>query len=125
MLRHPSRSTRSDPLFPLSTLFRAVAHLAFLADPEVSAAAERTIDAGKSAGFAWRAAIEGFVAPLLASADRRFAERIDDLRDLEHRVLVALDGGPDDAPAVPEGAILVADDLLPSQLMAQIGRAHV
>src|SRR3546814_14537754 len=30
----------------------------------------------------------------------------------------SLDGGPDDAPAVPEGAILVADDLLPSQLMA-------
>src|SRR3546814_7654730 len=53
----------------------AVAHLAFLDDPEVSAAAERTIDAGKSAGFAWRAAIEGFVAPLLASADRRSEER--------------------------------------------------
>ncbi|RIA44474.1 phosphocarrier protein HPr /phosphoenolpyruvate--protein phosphotransferase /PTS system IIA component (Glc family) [Hephaestia caeni] len=96
----------------------AAAHLAFLDDPEVSAAAERTIDAGKSAGFAWRAAIEGFVAPLLASADRRFAERIDDLRDLEHRVLAALDGGAAAAPALPEAAILVADDLLPSQLMA-------
>src|SRR3546814_19616593 len=43
----------------------------------------------------------------------------DGLRDRDHRGLGALDGGPDDAPAVPEGAILVADDLLPSLLMAR------
>ncbi|HVI98144.1 MAG TPA: phosphoenolpyruvate--protein phosphotransferase [Sphingomonas sp.] len=96
----------------------AAAHLAFLDDPELIAAAERAIDAGKSAGFAWRAAIEGFVAPMRAAGDRRFAERIDDLRDLERRVLVALRGDAGEAPALLEGAILVADDLFPSQLMA-------
>ncbi|MCM8731220.1 phosphoenolpyruvate--protein phosphotransferase [Hephaestia sp. GCM10023244] len=96
----------------------AAAHLAFLDDPEVEAAAERAITAGKSAGFAWRAAIEGFIAPLRAAGDRRFVERIDDLRDLERRVRAALAGEEAPASALPEGAILVADELFPSQLLA-------
>src|SRR5690606_41346149 len=74
------------------SLHDALPIFAFLDDPELDAAAERAIAAGKSAGFAWRTAIEQFVAPMRAAGDRRFAERIDDLRDLERRVLAALAG---------------------------------
>jgi phosphocarrier protein FPr/phosphocarrier protein len=96
----------------------AAAHLAFLDDPAVEAAAHRAIEAGKSAGFAWRTAIAGFAEPLRQSHDRRFAERLDDLRDIERRVLAAL-AGTVAAPALPPpGAILIADELFPSQLMA-------
>ena len=49
--------------------------------------------------------------------DRRIAERVDDLLDLERRVLLALDGREDRGPDLPLGAILLADELLPSQFM--------
>ena len=50
-------------------------------------------------------------------SDARLAERVDDLIDLERQVLLALTGTLDAAPDIPAGAILLADDLLPSQLM--------
>jgi len=93
------------------------AHLAFLEDPELTAAAHRLIADGKSAGFAWRRAVGGYVEALRGLGDRRLAERVDDLIDLERQVLRALSGEEDEARALPPGAILLADELLPSQLM--------
>ena len=95
----------------------AEAHLAFLEDPELLRRATDAIEAGRSAGAGWQDAIETFVRPLLLAADARFAERIDDLRDLDARVLSALYGAPA-TPRPPAGAILVSNELLPSQLMA-------
>jgi phosphocarrier protein FPr/phosphocarrier protein len=94
----------------------AAAHLAFLDDPELDAAAAASIATGASAGLAWRQAIAGHVATL-RNAGPRFAERVDDLIDLERRVIAALYGEPA-LPVAPAGAILVADELLPSQLIA-------
>jgi phosphocarrier protein FPr/phosphocarrier protein len=94
------------------------AHLGLLDDPELVAEAGRQITEGRSAGFAWRAAIGGFAEAIAALADRRMAERVADLRDLERRVIAALLGEDAGATDVPPGAILVADDILPSQLMA-------
>ncbi|ATQ44126.1 phosphoenolpyruvate--protein phosphotransferase [Caulobacter mirabilis] len=93
------------------------AHLAFLEDPELTAAARRAIAEGRSAGFAWRAAIGGYVDALKAMGDRRLAERVDDLLDLEHQVLAILSGEAEATIAPPPGSILLAEDLLPSQLM--------
>ncbi|PHY18064.1 phosphoenolpyruvate--protein phosphotransferase [Caulobacter sp. BP25] len=93
------------------------AHLAFLDDPELLAQAKSLIAAGKSAGFGWRAAVGGYVEALRALGDRRMAERVDDLIDLERQVLRALNGEDDDAAVLPPGSILLADELLPSQLM--------
>ncbi|MDI1366493.1 MAG: HPr family phosphocarrier protein, partial [bacterium] len=93
------------------------AHLAFLEDPELSASAHRLIAEGKSAGFAWRRAVGGYVEALRGLGDRRMAERIDDLIDLERQVLRALSGEEDEVRVLPQGAILLADELLPSQLM--------
>ena len=93
------------------------AHAAFLADPELAAHAARLIGEGKSAGFAWRSAIAAYVEALRGLGDRRIAERVDDLLDLERRVLLALSGQEDRGPDLPPGAILLAEELLPSQLM--------
>ncbi|QDZ08759.1 phosphoenolpyruvate--protein phosphotransferase [Sphingomonas panacisoli] len=95
----------------------AGAHLALLDDPELAAAAAAAIGEGKSAGFAWRQAIGRFADQLRSAGNARFAERIDDLEDLGRRVVMAIHGGPEQAPP-PPGAILVADDLYPSQLIA-------
>jgi multiphosphoryl transfer protein len=98
------------------------AHLAFLDDPELAAGARRLIGEGKSAGLAWRKAVGGYVEALRGLGDRRLAERVDDLVDLERQVLRALlvlegAGEEDEGAVLPPGSILLADELLPSQLM--------
>jgi phosphoenolpyruvate-protein phosphotransferase len=95
----------------------ADAHLAMVCDPVLADTAERMIAKGKSAAFAWRAAIQQLAAPLRSSNDRRFAERLDDLIDLERRVLAEL-AGEAEAPLPPAGAIVIAETLYPSQLKA-------
>jgi len=95
----------------------AAAHLALLDDPELASEADAAIAAGKSAGFAWRQAIGFYVDQLRGAGDARFAERVDDFHDLGRRVVLAIHGAPDQAPP-PLGAILIADELYPSQLMA-------
>jgi phosphotransferase system HPr (HPr) family protein len=77
------------------------AHLAFLEDPELTASAHRLIADGKSAGFAWRRAVGGYVEALRGLGDRRLAERVDDLIDLERQVLRALSGEEDEARTLP------------------------
>jgi phosphocarrier protein FPr/phosphocarrier protein len=100
----------------------AAAHLALLDDPELLAAARTAIDAGRSAGFAWRTAVRASAATLQALADARLRERVDDLLDLETQVLLALEGDTGGAPAeLPPGAILIAHELLPSQLITLDG----
>jgi phosphocarrier protein FPr/phosphocarrier protein len=94
------------------------AHLAFLDDEDLRAAAQRDIHAGRSAGFAWRAAIRAQADVLRATGDRRLAERVDDLLDVERQVLARLIGDTASPPTLPPGSILLAHDLLPSQLIA-------
>jgi multiphosphoryl transfer protein len=97
----------------------ASAHLALLEDPELIAAAQALIAQGSSAGFAWRSALKASAESLRRLGDARMAERVEDLRDLESQVLLAL-GGADTtrAPALPPQAVLIARELLPSQLAA-------
>lgn len=94
------------------------AHLALLDDPELIAGAEARIAAGNGAGFAWRGAIHDQIAALKATGNAHLIERTDDLVDIERQVLSVLTGTPAEAGTIPAGAILVADDLLPSQLVA-------
>ena len=96
------------------------AHVAFLEDPELLASAGNWIERGKSAGYAWRATLRANIDALRASGDDRIAERVDDLLDLESQVLLSLAENSPDLPAVelPERAILLAGDLLPSQLVS-------
>ena len=101
----------------------AAAHLALLDDPSIDAATRRAIGDGRSAARAWHDAIEGFRGALLHSGERHFAERADDLADLQRRMVALLLDVPG-APPPPAGAILIADDLFPSDL-AMIAQARV
>lgn len=97
----------------------AEAHRGLLDDPELDAAAEAGIAAGHSAAFAFRAAVEDVAARLSATGNALLIERIDDLRDLERQMLVALTGeGAAHPRDLPDGAILIADLLFPSDMMA-------
>jgi phosphocarrier protein FPr/phosphocarrier protein len=94
------------------------AHLAFVDDPELADAADTAINAGKSAGFAWSGAIDRQIDILRSLGIDRMAERTDDLRDVGRRVLQALSGKAQEALELPSRAVLLADDLLPSQFAA-------
>jgi phosphoenolpyruvate-protein phosphotransferase len=95
------------------------AHLEFLSDPSLQEAAHGLIAAGKGAGFAWRGAVRQSISALEALDDARMRERADDLLDVEAHVLLALAG--EARPMImplPEHAVLLADDLLPSEITA-------
>lgn len=95
------------------------AHLEFIDDWELVAAARRAISRGKSAAFAWRRAVRDSADTLRALGDPRMSERVDDLIDLESQVLLALSGeAPVAIPLLPDRSILVAEDLKPSQLVS-------
>lgn len=93
------------------------AHLALIDDPELLAAAEARIAAGSSAGYAWRGAIHDQIDAIRATGNTHLIERIDDLVDIERQLLSVLTGTALDDALIPAGAIVVADDLLPSQLV--------
>jgi phosphocarrier protein FPr/phosphocarrier protein len=98
-----------------------VAHLALLEDEALLAAARRGLTEGRSAGVAWCDVMEAQAAALSALPDPRLRERARDIEDLKRRVLIAL-GGAAQGPEVPHGVILLADDLLPSELLALSSR---
>ena len=101
----------------------AAAHLGLLDDPELLAATQAGIAAGRSAGSAWRAAIEASAEALRATGNALLIERVGDLEDLERQLLAALSGEAMKVSPFPDGAILLADTLMPSQLMAlDLGR---
>jgi phosphocarrier protein FPr/phosphocarrier protein len=102
------------------------AHLEFLDDPTLNESAHEHIAQGKSAGYAWRGAIRRSIAALESLDDSRLRERADDLLDVEAHVLLALAGEarPLHLP-LPEQAVLLADDLLPSELTALDARRLV
>ncbi|MEG8038426.1 phosphoenolpyruvate--protein phosphotransferase [Sphingomonas sp. LR60] len=94
------------------------AHAAMLSDDALLNTARAGIAEGQSAAYAWRAAIRPQADALRAGSDPRLAERADDMRDLERQLIARLMGVEDAGVTLPDGAILVAEDLLPSQFMA-------
>jgi len=94
------------------------AHLELLDDPQFVASSNAWVAQGKSAGWSWRAAIRVSVDALRDLNDPRMTERIDDLLDLEAQVLLALSGAPPLRVDIPAGAVLVAQELLPSHLVS-------
>lgn len=92
------------------------AHLALLEDPALLDAATDAIEHGSAATHAWRDAIQAQCAVLLALGIPLFAERSNDLRDLQQRVLRALLGEAWQVE-LPAGAIVSAHELTPSDLL--------
>ncbi|MCD7041159.1 phosphoenolpyruvate--protein phosphotransferase [Pseudomonas sp. MAFF 311096] len=98
------------------------AHLALLEDPNLLEAATGSIEQGSAATHAWRDAIQAQCAVLLALGKPLFAERANDLRDLQQRVLRALLGEAWNFE-LPAGAIVSAHELTPSDLL-QLSAQH-
>lgn len=94
------------------------AHLALLEDEELVGEAYAAIAAGASAAMGWRKVLWAQAEALRQLPDPRFAERAGDLLDLELRLQWQLCGAEPEAPLPPHGAILVAEDLMPSEVAA-------
>ena len=96
----------------------ATAHLEMLDDPALAATVAQAIADGRSADHGWRSGCRNMADRLRATGDRRLAERADDYLDLERRLLAILAGEAEVIARFDPGTILIADDLLPSQVAA-------
>lgn len=102
----------------------ATAHQALLRDPGLRQQAGDAMARGVPAAAAWWQATDSAATQMARLEDRRLRERVDDLRDIGRQVVDVLAGGvPGQAEAVPDGAVVLAENLLPSQLMALLARA--
>ncbi|KTC49763.1 PTS mannose transporter subunit IIC [Pseudomonas fluorescens ABAC62] len=94
-------------------IFRA--HQELLEDPTLLEHAHRLLAEGKSAAFAWNSATRATVTLFQGLGNALIAERAADLADVGQRVLKLILGIQDSAWDLPERAILIAEQLTPSQ----------
>ncbi|MDF0730419.1 phosphoenolpyruvate--protein phosphotransferase [Pseudomonas entomophila] len=94
-------------------IFRA--HQELLEDPTLLDQAHELLGQGKSAAFAWQSATQATGALFQGLGSALLAERAADLADVGQRVLKLILGVQDHAWALPEQAILIAEQLTPSQ----------
>lgn len=94
------------------------AHQQILDDPELLDRANSDIAAGKSAGFAWRAAYQEYADTLSGLDNEVLAGRATDVRDVGVRVLEEITGQRRERTELTEASILVAQDLTPSDTAA-------
>jgi multiphosphoryl transfer protein len=90
------------------------AHAELLDDPDFLEIANSAIAQGKSAAFAWKQAAQLHSERLAALRNELLAQRANDVRDVGLRVLELLTGVTRVPPPYPEGSILIAEDLTPS-----------
>ncbi|KQP13233.1 phosphoenolpyruvate--protein phosphotransferase [Pseudorhodoferax sp. Leaf267] len=100
------------------------AHQVLAEDPDLLEQALAAIEAGSSAAFAWRATLQARAAALQASGSALLVERASDLQDIERQVLRKLAGDGAATSVLPPGAVVLADDLAPSDFTA-LERAKV
>ena len=91
------------------------AHQELLEDPGLLEQAFGLIEQGKSAAFAWQSATQATATLFKGLGNRLLAERALDLEDVGQRVLKLILGVQDSALELPEQAILIAEQLTPSQ----------
>jgi phosphotransferase system enzyme I (PtsI) len=72
---------------------------------------------GARADSAWMAALDEQIADYNSAADEYLQARSSDLADLRDRVLRTLRGGENEALKIPDGAVICAADLPPSQFL--------
>ena len=88
-----------------------------LSDPDYLALIRENIRERKyTASWAVEAATEKYTAALAALGDSYFSERIADIRDAENRLLAAISGIATEI-VISEPSIIIADYLLPSELI--------
>ena len=92
------------------------AHLLILADDEFSGEIRRRIENGKMPAEAIVELVNRYIQIFSASSNPRLQEKVHDLKDLGHRLLENLIGG-DRVQGDYSGQIIVADTLLPSDIL--------
>jgi len=75
------------------------------------------ISGGAPADAAWAATLDAQIADYNSAPDEYLRARSSDLADVRDRVLRTLRGGSSEALKIPEGAVVCADDLPPSQFL--------
>ena len=76
-----------------------------------------SLGAGIAADKAWSSALDEQITDYNSAADEYLQARSSDLADLRDRVLRNLRGGESQAPKIPGGAVVCADDLPPSRFL--------
>lgn len=95
------------------------AHRELLTDPELLENVRTIIGKGRSAAFAWKQAVRAQADVLSGLKNELLAARANDLRDIERRVLLLLVGkDAEEKRELPDDAILIAQDLTPSDTVA-------
>jgi multiphosphoryl transfer protein len=100
------------------------AHKELLEDPDLVNLAIDGIAGGSSAAYSWREAFTRYARQLEGLDNPLLRERATDIRDVGRRVLGLLAGVKQEKIEVPQDAILVAEDLAPSDI-ASIDRTRV
>ena len=100
------------------------AHKELLEDPDLVNLALDGIAGGSSAAYSWREAFTRYAKQLEGLDNPLLRERATDIRDVGRRVLGLLAGVKQEKIEVPQDAILVAEDLAPSDI-ASIDRTRV
>lgn len=113
--------SQSDPA--KAAIFAA--HAELLDDPDFLEIAHSAIAKGKSAAFAWKNAAKLHAERLASLRNELLAQRANDVRDVGLRVLELLTGVTRTPPRYPEGSILIAEDLTPSDTATMQGGAVV
>lgn len=100
------------------------AHQELLEDPDLLDLAESSIAKGLSAAAAWKKAYQLHAERLANLRNELLAARANDLRDVGRRVLSKLVESVEAQREIPEGSILIAEDLTPSDT-ANLDRKRV
>jgi len=91
--------------------------VALLTDEDLLDPIFAAVQSGTPADEAWSAALEEQIEGYNSAPDEYLQARSSDLADLRDRVLVTLRGSVNEAPGVPGGAIVCADDMPPSRFL--------
>ena len=90
------------------------AHGELLDDPEMLNAAQALVEKGRSAAFAWQQTVAKTAAKFAEMKNPMLAARANDVRDVGKRVLRLITGEVQEKPNLPDNAVLIAEDLTPS-----------
>ncbi|OQX33446.1 MAG: phosphoenolpyruvate--protein phosphotransferase [Oceanospirillales bacterium LUC14_002_19_P2] len=99
----------------LGELFAA--QTALLDDPDVLKTTKQGIQAGKTAAFSWKQAVDAQVNQLRSLDNPLLAGRAIDIEDSGFRVLLQISGIQNPATSIPDDAIILADDLAPADVL--------
>ncbi|KLV04221.1 phosphoenolpyruvate-protein phosphotransferase [Photobacterium aquae] len=92
------------------------AHALMLADPDIPMALQKVVAKGEIAERAWLSVMDDLAAQYAAADSQYMREREADVRDIARRVMVALTGDKGPAMSLAEPVVLLARDLMPSDV---------